>query len=74
MGKDQEKKMVGVCRIIDYPDGNQAEFALAISDEWQSKGIGAAMLTACLKAAKEFALSFILVRTKNVVTFKSASD
>lgn len=51
MGDDQDKKMVGVCRIIDYPDGIQAEFALAISDAWQGKGIGAAMLKACLKAA-----------------------
>ena len=51
MGTDKDRKMVGVCRIIDYPDGNQGEFAMAISDEWQGKGIGAALLGQCLKAA-----------------------
>lgn len=45
------EKIVGVSRIIDYPDGTQAEFALAVSDDWQGKGIGASLLTQCLKAA-----------------------
>ena len=38
-------------RIIDYPDGIHEEFALAISDEWQGKGIGASLLKQCLNAA-----------------------
>ncbi|MBU0973516.1 MAG: bifunctional acetate--CoA ligase family protein/GNAT family N-acetyltransferase [Proteobacteria bacterium] len=53
MGNDRDKKIAGVSRIITYSDGIQAEFALAISDEWQGKGIGAALLTACLKAARQ---------------------
>ena len=51
MGTDSDRKMVGVCRIIDYPDGKQGEFAMAITDGWQGKGIGAALLGQCLKAA-----------------------
>nr|NJM02367.1 bifunctional acetate--CoA ligase family protein/GNAT family N-acetyltransferase [Desulfobacula sp.] len=51
MGPDSNRKMAGVCRIIDYPDGKQAEFAMAITDGWQGKGIGAALLGQCLKAA-----------------------
>ncbi|MBA3012496.1 MAG: bifunctional acetate--CoA ligase family protein/GNAT family N-acetyltransferase [Desulfobacula sp.] len=60
MGKDQDQKMVGVCRIISYPDGTHAEFALAISDEWQGKGIGASLLNQCLAAARNKGLKQII--------------
>jgi len=52
MGKDREKKIVGVCRIILESDKILGEFALAISDEWQGKGIGSSLLKQCLKAAQ----------------------
>jgi len=51
MGSKPNKKMVGVCRIILFPDGEQAEFAMAISDACQGKGIGASLLKKCLNAA-----------------------
>jgi acetyltransferase len=51
MGKEGNKKIVGVCRIIAYPSGSHAEFAMAISDVWQGRGIGASLLKQCLKAA-----------------------
>ncbi len=52
MGKGRDKKIVGVCRIILEPDKTLGEFALAISDNWQGKGIGSSLLRQCLKAAK----------------------
>lgn len=52
MGKSSKKKMVGVCRIILEPDRTKGEFAMAISDTWQGKGIGSALLKQCLKAAQ----------------------
>jgi len=52
MGTGRNKKIVGVCRIIAYPDGTQAEFAMAISDEWQGRGMGAGLLKQCLKIAR----------------------
>jgi acetyltransferase len=60
MGKDRNKKIVGVCRIIVYPDRDHAEFALAISDEWQGKGIGACLLKQCLKAARHLKIKYVL--------------
>lgn len=53
MGNGRGKKIVGVSRIIAYPEGTHAEFALATSDEWQGKGIGASLLKQCLKAARD---------------------
>ncbi len=52
MGKGTQKKITGVCRIILEPDRTRGEFAIAISDEWQGKGIGSSLLKQCLKAAQ----------------------
>lgn len=60
MGKDKEVKMIGVSRIIFYPDKIQSEFALAISDDWQGKGIGASLLTQCIKAAQQMKIKRII--------------
>lgn len=51
MGNGGNKKIVGVCRIIIEPDKTLGEFAMAISDDWQGKGIGSSLLKLCLKAA-----------------------
>ncbi len=60
MGKEQNQKIAGVCRIIVFPDKTQAEFALAISDDWQGKGIGSSLLTQCLKAARQMGIRRII--------------
>jgi acetyltransferase len=60
MGKERDQKMAGVCRIIVFPDKTQAEFALAISDDWQGKGIGSSLLTQCLKAARKMGIRRVM--------------
>ncbi|MBU2454806.1 MAG: GNAT family N-acetyltransferase, partial [Proteobacteria bacterium] len=72
MGKGRDEKIVGVCRIIDYPDGMQAEFAMAVSDQWQGKGIGASLLKQCLKAAWDKGLKRVngLVLAENTQMLK----
>lgn len=52
MGKGQDKKIAGVCRIILGSDKTLGEYAMAISDEWQGQGIGSSLLKQCLKAAQ----------------------
>ena len=59
MGKDPER-IIGVSRIIGYSGGSQAEFALAISDGWQGQGIGAALLSQCLGAARKKGMKQIM--------------
>ncbi len=51
IGTEKDRKIIGVCRVTDYPDGEQGEFAMAITDGWQGKGMGAALLQQCLKAS-----------------------
>jgi acetyltransferase len=72
MGNEQNQKMAGVCRIIVFPDKTQAEFAIAISDDWQGKGIGSSLLTQCLKAARQMGIRRVmgLVLSENTQMLK----
>ena len=46
-------KMLGVSRVITLPGKDRAEFSVVVSDKWQGKGIGADLLTRCIRLAKE---------------------
>ncbi len=48
-GKEEE---IGVARYVKYPDGRQCEFALAIADAWQGKGVGTALMQALIAVAR----------------------
>ena len=48
-----DEKMLGVARIIHGRNLREAEFSVVVSDSWQGKGIGAALLQRCLLIAKE---------------------
>jgi acetyltransferase len=50
---ETNEKMLGVARVISFRDHEEAEFSVAVGDQWQGKGIGAALLQRCLSIAKE---------------------
>ena len=53
-GTNSKEKILGVARIITVRrDPGKAEFSIAVSDPWQGKGIGAALLQRCLLIAGE---------------------
>jgi acetyltransferase len=45
--------MLGVARVILGRTLREAEFSVIVSDPWQGKGIGAALLQGCLGIARE---------------------
>jgi acetyltransferase len=47
------EKMIGVARVILGGNFRQAEFSVVVSDQWQGKGVGAALLQRCLSIAQE---------------------
>lgn len=51
--RDDEERMLGVSRIMVEPDGERGEFAIAVGDPWQGKGIGSKLLVRCLCIAQE---------------------
>ncbi|MFO8111438.1 MAG: GNAT family N-acetyltransferase [Desulfosalsimonadaceae bacterium] len=56
--KDREN-MLGVCRIITDPDGNQGEFSIMVGDPWQGKGIGSVLLKKCLQIARSMQIKSV---------------
>lgn len=72
IGKGLNRKIAGVCRIIAYPDRTHAEFALATSDEWHGKGIGALLLKQCLNIAWQMGIKQVvgLVLAENTQMLK----
>jgi acetyltransferase len=55
-GPEQERKLLGVARIIFMPDGRQAEFAIVLADAWQGKGIGKRLLHHALVCAASYGI------------------
>ena len=43
-GEDAAEKIIGVARYAADPDGRDCEFAVAVADEWQCRGIGTTLI------------------------------
>ena len=48
-----KEEMLGVARIILERNLKEAEFSVVVGDQWQGKGIGAALLQRCLSIASD---------------------
>jgi acetyltransferase len=42
-GEGDAERIIGVARYADSGDGSGCEFAVAVTDDWQSRGVGTAM-------------------------------
>jgi acetyltransferase len=51
--KTQQAEIVGVGRLSKIPGTHEAEFAILISDIWQSRGLGAKLLEMMLQVARD---------------------
>lgn len=54
--RDGKEEEIGVARYVKYPDGRQCEFALAIADAWQGKGVGTALMQELIAVARSVGL------------------
>ena len=54
------EKLIGVARIVNEAAMKEAEFSVLLSDEWQGKGIGAGLLSRCLKIAKTHGIEKVM--------------
>jgi acetyltransferase len=54
--EDATEEEIGVARYLKYPDGRQCEFALAIADAWQGRGVGTALLQELMANARSIGL------------------
>ena len=46
-------KIAGVCRYFPYPDRASVEFAIAIADTWQGRGLGSALMKSLIACAQD---------------------
>jgi acetyltransferase len=50
--EDGKEVEIAVTRYGVNPDGDSCEFAIVVADEWQTRGVGARLLTLLIEAAK----------------------
>jgi acetyltransferase len=48
-----DERLVGVARYVTQPDGRGCEFAVAVADEWQGRGIATRLLEDLIALARE---------------------
>jgi acetyltransferase len=51
--KAEDKKILGVFRLMCDPEGKQAEMAIVVGDPWQGKGVGSKLFEYGFAIAKE---------------------
>ena len=51
-----EETLLGVCRIMRKPGSTSGEVAVVVSDSWQGKGIGSALLEHSIRIAGELGM------------------
>jgi acetyltransferase len=52
-GEGDGEREVAVCRYVRLVDGRSCEFAIAVADEWQGRGLGTHMMRRLIDAARE---------------------
>jgi len=57
---ESKETMLGVARVIIGRNLKEAEFSVVVSDPWQGKGIGAALLQRCISIAKDRGIDSVL--------------
>lgn len=49
---DGREVQIGVSRYVSNPDGESVEFALAVADDWQRRGVGRKLMTLLIECAR----------------------
>jgi GNAT superfamily N-acetyltransferase len=52
LGSGDAECEIGVARFSARPDGDDCEFAVTVSDEWQHKGLGSALMKRLIETAR----------------------
>jgi acetyltransferase len=52
VGEGAASRLIGVARCVADPDRTSAEFALAVADAWQNRGVGTRLMCELMRAAR----------------------
>ena len=72
-GPDDTQTIIGAARYAATPTAEEAEFAIAVADEWQSRGVGSALLQTLIEYARSQGLSrlqgLVLANNRRMLEF-----
>ena len=57
--EEDRERVVGVVRLVCNPDRKKANFAVAVGDPWQGKGVGKRLMEKCLSAAGDYGIETV---------------
>jgi acetyltransferase len=55
-----QRRLIGVGRLISNVDHQQAEYAVLVADQWQGRGLGGILTDYCLEIGKRWGLSRVV--------------
>lgn len=58
-----QRKLMGVGRLVADADHQEAEFAILVSDPWQGKGLGSLLTDYCLEVCREWGVARVVAET-----------
>ena len=61
--ENNNRKLIGVGRLIADPDNETVEYAILVTDAWQNKKLGNILSQYCLEISKEMGLKRIIAET-----------
>lgn len=61
--EEGEKKLIGVGRLISDPEHDSVEYAILITDKWQSREIGGYLTDYCMDIAGKWGLKKVVAQT-----------
>ncbi len=62
IGDGQAQRIIGVARYATAPDGSGCEFAIAIADQWQARGVATAIARQLFDYAREHGIQHLDAR------------
>jgi acetyltransferase len=63
IGSGEERKLIGIGRLVSEPGRPSAEFAVLVQDIWQDKGLGGILTDYCTGIAREWGIRRITAIT-----------
>jgi len=63
VGSGDDRRLIGVGRLVADPDHETAEYAVLVIDAWQDRGIGGILTDYCVEIAKDWGIKKVVAVT-----------
>jgi acetyltransferase len=63
IGDEEDRKLIGVGRLVADADHRSAEYAVLVADAWQGRGLGNLLTDYCLEICRTWGISRVVAET-----------